>query len=127
MVGMAELVAKLKAVLASRPKHVLEDVAKRKLEDRASYFGSEITNFLESELGSSVLGLLKQRKSWICFSDHCFLNSNGLRYHPNSDCYPDDVKPSTAYDAAEAAIRDSINDPFRYLIEKMIELINKEP
>ncbi len=128
---IAEFVRELKAVLESRPKHVLADVAKRKFKDRASYYGSEITNFLESDLGREALSFLKNRKANVYFTlrtGWCIrgLGGNGLWIDQGNSLGPSE-ESITAYEIAASAIKGSnIFDPFEYMIKELCKLAKKK-
>jgi hypothetical protein len=126
----AELIQKLKATLEARPKHVLEAVAKRKLSDRASYYGSEITNFLESELGrqtSEVMGgsfrILLGEKVIQCGKVKIMDMTRGAVVWDADGLVTGKGIPLTAYDFVQRAIRLGIADPFLVMLECVIHFL----
>ncbi len=111
--NMTETVERWKRA-ASR--YVPGGVTRRSLTCQASYFGSEITNFLE---GEPIVDVLKQAELRINFSKYVFLNRDGIW---RCDGDPDRKEPSTAYDAAFAALCSGQKDPFQFLIDELARI-----
>ncbi len=128
MVQKAELIQKLKDFLESRPKHVLEDVAKRSLNDRVSYFGSELGHFLISKVGGLALGFLNASGRRIVFFSsgpiHVYLNGHGrLMCGRSHECEPQVI---TAFDAISYRFGINRGDPIVFVMNELIEFLGEE-
>lgn len=105
-----------------------DDTWKRKLNDRISWFGEEISEFLGSDLGKRILQTLKKNNDMIAFNEftkrinlRIMLGGDGLRKITGYR----KPQPILAVAAARSAIRAGQADPFKYLLEELIALIMK--